>query len=48
MNDEQAIQVLLELVNRAPKNMLELVAAQSAIEHLKTRLEELKPKPKED
>lgn len=44
MNDEQAFQVLVELVNRAPKNMLELLAAQSAVEHLKKRLEEQKPK----
>lgn len=44
MKDDEAFKVLLELVNRAPKNMLELLAAQMAIEHLKKRLEELKPK----
>lgn len=43
MNDEQAIQVLLELVNRAPKNILELLAAQQAIEYLKKRLAEKTP-----
>lgn len=45
MTDELAIQVLVEMLNRVPKNTAELAGIQSALKHIEERL---KPKPATD
>lgn len=45
MTDELALKVIIELLNRVPKNTAELVGVQAALQHIEERL---KPKPATD